>query len=185
MTGSPHRSAALIGVRVVLATASVWVGFALAIDRWRSAEAAVAVAILRALGVDDAVRWGEQILVLGGTGRTFSADIGPWCSSLGVVLVLAVVAVLVVRGDRRRRVRAFVRGAAIVVACNSIRIVAAVLVGVHVGPGSIERFHDTIATAFAVGFVLAAFAAFVLTLVPRSAGGVVAQHAEHAMMRER
>ena len=150
--------------RFVIAATSVWVCFELAIDRWRALEAGVVVAVLRLLDVAGVQRVGDQILVVSGAGHTFSADIGPLCSSLGIVLAFGASAGLVATGDPRQRLRAFVIGAAIVVTCNLVRIGATVVVGVESGPGAIEPFHDGIATWFAVAFVLTSLGLFVTRL---------------------
>lgn len=154
----------LIG-RAAAAAIALYVGFTLSVGPWRTVEAALSLATLHLLGVDDATRWGDQIVLLGDPGRSFSADIGPWCSSAGVVLAFAAVATIVARGDRRRRARAFLRGSGVVVFANLVRIVATVCVGAWSGPQHIEHFHDSVATTFAVLFVLTGLAVFTTTLL--------------------
>ncbi len=162
----PARRVAVVALRLVAAAGVVWIGFLLLIDRWRAGEAAVVVAGLGVVGVHTAQRLGDQIVVVAPGGPSFLTDIEPLCSSLGVVLAFAAVAAIVATGDRRRRLRAAAIGAGIVVVCNLVRMTATVLVGVWEGPGEIEPFHDGIATAFAVVFVLTALALFVGTLCP-------------------
>lgn len=119
------------------------------------------VIALRLVGIGEPERAGDQILVLAGPGVPFSAEVGPWCSSFGVVLVLLAYTTIVATGDGGRRRRAFIRGAALVVIGNLVRIGATIVVGVTSGPGSIESFHDGLGTGFAVLYVLVGFAVFV------------------------
>jgi exosortase/archaeosortase family protein len=147
--------------RVVAATALVWIVCAVCGDRWRATEAGLVVAFLHLVGVDSVERHGDQIFAVGRDGLVFSANIGQWCSSLGIVVAFAAFAGVIASGDRHRRWRAFYSGAGLIAACNLARIAATVAVGVGLGPGSLEGFHDTIATWFAVMFVLGGFALFV------------------------
>jgi exosortase/archaeosortase family protein len=162
--GPLFRRVGNIVARLIAATAFVWAGFSMSVDRWRSGEATVVVWFLHFVGVDSPKRVGDQILVVAGVGHTFSVNIGWWCSSLGMVLAFGAFAMIVASGDRRRRWRAFGLGAGLIVSCNLVRIAATVLVGVRFGPGSIEAFHDGVATWFAVLFVLGGFGLFVSSL---------------------
>ena len=165
--GEDTRAASRIAwtaARVAIALGSVWGAFGLLSEWWRMAEAQLVVMTLRLVGIGEPERAGDQILVLGGPGMPFSAQVGPWCSSLGVVLVLLAYTTIVAAGDSGRRRRAFIRGAALVVIGNLVRIGATIVVGVTSGPGSIESFHDGLGAGFAVLYVLVGFAVFVGTL---------------------
>jgi exosortase/archaeosortase family protein len=165
--GEDTRAASRIAwtaARVAVAVGSVWGAFRLLSEWWRVAEAQLVVMTLRLVGIGEPERAGDQILVLAGPGMSFSVEVGPWCSSLGFVLVLLAYATMVAAGDSGRRRRAFIRGAALVVIGNLVRIGATIVVGVTSGPGSIESFHDSLATGFAVLYVLVGFAVFVDSL---------------------
>ncbi|MCU1360760.1 MAG: hypothetical protein JWN99_2049 [Ilumatobacteraceae bacterium] len=157
--------------RLAAVVATVWIGFTLLIGAWRAAEAWVVVAGLGAFGVHSASRVGHQIVVTRADDSMFLANIGPLCASLGIVLLFGAIAVFAVSGDRRQRVRAFVRGAGIVVVCNLIRISSTVLMGLWKGPAALESFHDGLATGFAVVFVLTGCALFAFSLPPVSRSG--------------
>jgi exosortase/archaeosortase family protein len=160
--------------RTIAAAALVWIVSSLLGDRWRGIEAAAAVTVLRVLGVESVTRVGDQIFALGGEGHTFTANIGQWCSSMAIVATFAAFAGVVSRASRQRRWRAFRLGATVIIVGNLVRIVATVLVGVRFGPGSIEGFHDSIATWFAVVFVLGGFVLFVFSLANDHEHGRVA-----------
>ncbi|MEO5901219.1 MAG: exosortase/archaeosortase family protein, partial [Ilumatobacteraceae bacterium] len=151
--------------RTIPAAAFVWACLTLFGHAWRAAEAGSVVLALHLLGGGNAQHLGDRILVASPGGATFLTNIEPWCSSLAIVATFAAVAAVMPTAPRRR-IRAFVVGAGIVVACNLMRMLATVLVGVWAGPGEIEPFHDGLATGFAVLFVLFALAAFVSILWP-------------------
>jgi exosortase/archaeosortase family protein len=164
-----------MAVRVAAVWGLVWIVCSLCGDRWRAAEAALVVTFLHLLGADSVERYGDQIFAVGRDGLAFSVNISQWCSSMATVVAFAAFAGVIAKGDRRRRWRAFCSGAGLIAACNLGRIAATVAVGVGLGPGSIEGFHDSIATWFAVVFVLGGFALFVSTITrPRAAERVVA-----------
>ena len=152
-----------ISTRLVAAIALVQIGFATLLDGWRAMEAVIVVGALRWMGDADIHRFGHQLLATSRDGQPFSASIGPWCSSLGVVLVLAAVAGTLVSG---RRWRAFLIGSSAVIVGNLVRIIATMMVGLHNGPGAIEAFHDSYATWFAVMYTLASVALFAAVLAP-------------------
>ncbi|CAN5579491.1 hypothetical protein BH10ACT2_BH10ACT2_25620 [soil metagenome] len=150
--------------RVTAVAAATWVGFVLLIDDWRAAEASVVVNTLDALGITGATRFGAQIDVERANGASFLANIGPLCSSLGVVLLMSAIAIFAVRGSRRRRAAAVLRGAGVVIVCNLLRIGGTVVTGLRNGTVALDAFHDGLATAFAVLFVLGGFALFAFSL---------------------
>lgn len=154
----------MVLARAVAVVTSVWIGFVVLIDRWRGIEASVVVAALRLLGVHAASRIGDQIVVHRPNGTVFLANIEPLCSSLGIVLLFGAMAAFAVAGARRRRARAFALGACVIVVCNLVRIGATVSVGLWKGPGTLEVFHDGLATGFAVLFVLVGCAVFAFSL---------------------
>jgi exosortase/archaeosortase family protein len=153
-----------LAAQVGLIVASVWMAFRLLIDAWSSLEAAIVVGSLRLAGWHAAHRYGDQILVDRSGGRSFVANIGPLCSSLGLVLAFAAVAIVGDRGNARQRRRAFFMAAGIVVVCNLLRMTVTVAVGIGHGPAALESFHDGAATMFAVAFILVSSAVFVWSL---------------------
>jgi exosortase/archaeosortase family protein len=165
---------------VACATAVVWIGASLFVERWQAAEAAVVVAFIRLWSDESVNRVGNQIVVLGGSGRTFSAHIEAWCSSFVLLALFGAYAAIVARGSHRRRWRAFALGAGTIVVGNLARIAATVWVGIWFGPGSIEGFHDGIAVWFAVAVVLAGFGLFVLELNPKYRPSLIDGYARSA-----
>ncbi|MGE0000285.1 MAG: exosortase/archaeosortase family protein [Ilumatobacteraceae bacterium] len=153
-----------VAVRAAAAATAVLAAFSVLAGVWRSAEAAIVVTALRTFGVGDVDRFADQIVARSDAGPMFLADIGPLCSSAGVVLILGMLAVSTTRGEPRMRVRAFARGALTVVGCNLARIAMTVAIGVWRGPVALEHFHDGLATAFAVVFLVASFGVFVQSL---------------------
>ncbi|MBI5087923.1 MAG: hypothetical protein HZB15_03365 [Actinobacteria bacterium] len=160
-----------VAMRAATASLGVLAAFSLLAGLWRSAEAAVVVAGLRVFGVGGVDRVGDQIVGRSGP-SLFLANIGPLCSSAGVVLLLGLLAVSTSRGEPRMRARAFARAALTVIVCNLVRIAATVAVGVRNGPLALEHFHDSAATAFAVMFLVVGFGVFVQAL-PISEGRAV------------
>jgi exosortase/archaeosortase family protein len=153
-----------VALRAAAASALVVMAFSIVAGAWRAAEAAVVVTALRLFGVEGVERAGDQIVGRSAPGSLFLANVGPLCSSAGVVLLLGLLAVSTGRGEPRMRARAFARAALTVIVGNLVRIAATVAVGVWSGPLALERFHDGAATAFAVVFLVAGFGVFVQSL---------------------
>ncbi len=174
--------------RLGLIVVSVWLVFRLLIDAYSAVEAAMVVGGLRLVGSAGVRRFGEQIIVDRSDGRTFVANIGPLCSSLGLVLVFAAVAILGDTGNARQRRRAFALAAGTVVMCNLLRMAATVGIGISRGPAALESFHDGLATTFAVAFISVALTLFVRSLPmfrPVPTDGVSAARSHWPRRRDR
>ena len=163
---------AAAGVRLVAGGTVGWLVVAVFSGAWRQAEAIVVRWVLLAAGFGDVDRFGHELLATSTDGQRFSAAISPWCSTLALVTLFGVVAVVAPPG---RRLRAFGWASAIVVVGNIGRIVATVAIGVNRGPGAIESFHDGPATWFAVACLLAAMVVFGTVLTRAQVTGATVQ----------
>ena len=156
-----------VAVALTLTFATVWIGFGLLLDRWRTVEAAVVSWVLQGLGVA-AVRggYGNLVLVVPSGGRAFLATISPSCSSLGAILSFAAISLFLVGGTPFRRLGAFVAASLLVISCNLLRIGLSIWIGVLTDSDGLIVFHDSIGTAFGVVYVLAGFMVFLFILLP-------------------
>lgn len=165
--GPPHAPA-LLGVawRVAMACCGVLAGVGLLGHAWRSAEADLVRRALSAIGVAQVTRVGDELLVRPTSGSAgFVLDVGTWCSAIGPVLVFGAAALLVPGIARHRRWRAWSIASSVVLVGNLLRMIGTGWIGAHRGAASIEPFHDGLATAFAVTFLLAGLSMFAWVLI--------------------
>jgi exosortase/archaeosortase family protein len=154
---------------------------------------AIGVAFVGFFALSDILRDGEQQLVLGllHAGRrielygnhyfqvlpkshgAFRAQLTPFCSSLVPVLALAAIAAFVLSGQPKRRLFAFCCAAAVVVACNVLRVAASVWVGLQVGARGLVLFHDWIGTLFGIAYTMFGFFLMLFLLLPKATESIV------------
>ncbi|HSO95686.1 MAG TPA: hypothetical protein VLV81_06565 [Acidimicrobiia bacterium] len=153
--------------RLAIAFGATVVAFWLLIDPWRNVEASTIALLFRSAGARGASQaFGNQILVIPNHSAPFLATISPSCSALAALLAFAAIAGFVVRGDRQRRLMAFLAAAALILICNFIRIGLSVFVGIHTNAQGLTVFHDWIGTAFGILYVLGGFTLFLWVLLP-------------------
>lgn len=153
--------------RLALAVGSTIAVFWLLIDPWRNGEASLIASFFRAMGTQRASQaYGSQILVLPNHASPFLATISPSCSALAAILGFATITIFIVRGDPRRRLLAFLAAAAVVMACNFLRIGLSMYVGMRTDAQGLTVFHDWAGTAFGLLYVLAGFTLYLWVLLP-------------------
>ena len=162
-----NRQWAIVAFRLGLTFASVWIGFVLLINPWRHVEAHAVIGALHNLGIHRVYgTYGNKILVIPRQSHPFIAVISPSCSALAAVLAFGAVALILFKGPARRRIGAFVAAAALVLACNLLRIGLSIFVGIESNAHGMVVFHDWVGTAFGLLYVLGGFTAFLFLLLP-------------------
>ena len=121
---------------------------------------------------------GHAIQALPQTGLAFRVEVTPYCSSLIAVLALGGIAGFILQGPLSRRMVAFVGAAALVVACNIVRIAASIWVGLRWGAGDLVLFHNWVGTLFALAYTLIGFLFMLYLMLPKE--GETAQALEVA-----
>jgi len=154
-------------VRLVLTIAMPVVVFVVLLDPWRGAEASTISTVMRTVGVggvSDA--YGFRILVLPTSATPFLATISPSCSALAAILAFASISIFLVRGQRGRRLTAFLAASLLVLCCNFLRIGLSIWVGIHTDVHGLTVFHDWVGTAFGLLYVLGGFTLYLWMLLP-------------------
>jgi carbamoyl-phosphate synthase large subunit len=152
---------------LILCISVTIVGFVALSGPVRTAEIAL---VLRILHFDashlSAVR-GHAIQALPKTGLAFRVQVTPYCSSLIAVLALGGIAGFILQGPLSRRMVAFAAAAALVVACNVVRIAASIWVGMRWGAGDLVLFHNWVGTLFALTYTLIGFLFMLYLMLPK------------------
>lgn len=102
----------------------------------------------------------------------FRAQLTPFCSSLVPVLALAAISVFVLHGSWPRRALAFVCAAAVVMACNILRVAGSVWVGLELGARGLVLFHDWIGTLFGIAYTMLGFFLMLFLLLPKATASI-------------
>ena len=141
--------------------------FWLLLDPWRDLEAQILANAFNALGETGASRaFGYQILVIPRTSAPFLATISPSCSALAALLAFGSISLFLVTGDALRRLVAFLAAAALILACNFLRIGLSIWVGLRTDVQGLTVFHDWVGTAFGLLYVLGGFTLYLWVLLP-------------------
>jgi exosortase/archaeosortase family protein len=152
---------------LVLCTSVTIVGFLLLSGPMRTAEIALVLAVLHLDAHQLSAVPGHAIQALPATGLAFRVDVTPYCSALIAVLALGGIAGFILQGPLLRRMAAFAGAAALVVACNIVRIAASIWVGLHYGAGDLVLFHNWVGTLFALAYTLIGFLFMLYLMLPK------------------
>jgi exosortase/archaeosortase family protein len=162
-----NRHVVMVIVRLALTFGVTVLAFSLLLDPWRNWEAEVLARSFEAVGATGASRaFGYQILVIPDASQPFLATISPSCSALAALLAFAAISLFLVTGDPGRRLLAFLAAAAIVLACNFVRIGMSIWVGLQTDVKGLTVFHDWVGTAFGLLYVLGGFTVYLWVLLP-------------------
>jgi exosortase/archaeosortase family protein len=154
------------------------VGFVVLSGPVRTAEIALVLRVLHFDASHLSAVQGHAIQALPKTGMAFRVQVTPYCSSLIAVLALGGIAGFILHGPLARRMLAFTAAAALVVACNVIRIAASIWVGLRWGSGDLVLFHNWVGTLFALAYTLIGFLFMLYLMLPKE--GETAQALEVA-----
>lgn len=154
-----------IGILLLLCGVLAVAGFRLLSNPLRNFEQ---TAVLDVLGRPNQVSivGGHSFMVLPGVYEPFRASFTPYCSSLITVLALTGITLFVLRAPLWRRLVSLLIAAAVIVCCNVLRIAGSLLIGLHLGSGSLVLFHDWVGTAFAMVYTMGGFFLLVFFLLP-------------------
>lgn len=152
---------------LVLCLLATVLGFVLLSGPMRTAEIAAVLAILHPDAHQLSAVSGHAIQALPSRGLAFRVQVTPYCSSLIAVLALGGIAGFILHGPLRLRLAAFAGAAALVVACNVVRIAASVWVGLRFGPGDLVLFHNWVGTLFALAYTLIGFLFMLYLMLPK------------------
>ncbi len=98
--------------------------------------------------------------------EAFRAQLTPYCSAVIPVLALACIGFFILSGPWPRRLFAVGVAAALVLACNVLRITMSLWAGYELGGGALVLFHDWIGTFFALAYTLVGFFLMLYLLLP-------------------
>jgi exosortase/archaeosortase family protein len=152
---------------LILCISVTIVGFVVLSGPVRTAEIAVVLRILHFDASHLSTVPGHAILALPKTGLAFRVQVTPYCSSLIAVLALGGIAGFILQGPLSRRMVAFAAAAALVVACNVVRIAASIWVGMRWGAGDLVLFHNWVGTLFALAYTLIGFLFMLYLMLPK------------------
>jgi exosortase/archaeosortase family protein len=152
---------------LILCISVTIVGFVVLSDPVRTAEIALVVRILHVDASHLSAVPGHAIQALPKTGLAFRVQVTPYCSSLIAVLALGGIAGFILQGPLGRRMVAFAAAAALVVACNVVRIAASIWVGMRWGAGDLVLFHNWVGTLFALAYTLLGFLFMLYLMLPK------------------
>jgi exosortase/archaeosortase family protein len=152
---------------LILCVSVTVVGFLLLNGPVRTAEIALVLRVLRFDASQLSAVPGHAIQALPRTGLAFRVQVTPYCSSLIAVLALGGIAAFILHGPLGRRMVAFAAAAALVVACNVVRIAASIWVGLRWGAGDLVLFHNWVGTLFALAYTLIGFLFMLYLMLPK------------------
>ena len=152
---------------LVLCTLTTLLGFVLLSGPMRTAEIAAVLAVLHLDAHELSAVSGHAIQALPERGLAFRVQVTPYCSSLIAVLALGGIAGFILHGPILLRLRAFAGAAALIVACNVVRIAASVWVGLRFGAGDLVLFHNSVGTLFALAYTLIGFLFMLYLMLPK------------------
>jgi exosortase/archaeosortase family protein len=152
---------------LVLCTTVTIVGFLLLSGPMRTFEIALVLGVLHFDANHLSAVSGHAIQALPEQGLAFRVQVTPYCSALIAVLALGGIAGFILHGPFVRRMVAFAGAAALVVACNIVRIAASIWVGLHYGAGDLVLFHNWVGTLFALAYTLIGFLFMLYLMLPK------------------
>jgi exosortase/archaeosortase family protein len=168
MTMSARRLVA----RFILVMAAAGTVFLLAINPSRSLETEASARVLQSVVHDRVqVQLGTSLQVFPPSAAPFRARLTPACSALSSVVTIVALGLLLPAPSRRRRLMSCLVAAAVVAACNVLRIAASIGIGLLLGRMSLVLFHDWIGSAFTFAYTLAGLMALLYLRMPATAVG--------------
>jgi exosortase/archaeosortase family protein len=147
-------------------------GFDLLNGPARRLEAWLVMATLRPVGSRASVVNENFFQLLPPNQVAFRAQLTPYCSSLIPILALATIGFFILHGSWRRRVVAVAAAAALVLACNVLRISGSLWMGYEFGGNALVLFHDWIGTFFALIYTMAGFFLMLYLLLPTASAQI-------------